>query len=320
MKKLFYIAFIAITSILFLSCNNNESIIENNTSGLNRILSFENEEELNETIDNIYSVGARSWSTNSNFRSFGNITDDFYSSIDIEQFTTTEEAISFIQNNNQYIQLVEDENGDLYCEVVEFDNPMRYIMNENKMYIVGDTVYRLLEKQYVTSHIEDIEELKTVTNINQITNSRLRVKEQAKTEFTLRSSYRTKASGQSDVKISNQNYRLKAEIETRRTNQTSFRTILSVGHYDRLLMIYWHMDNPTNYSGNMTVTDGTTTRGATINGSNWVTKSNRDALVVINYYNTTNNGTVRFSSYNVEVKSTFTYKNNSKVATINLRY
>ncbi|MDR0830329.1 MAG: hypothetical protein LBN95_09525 [Prevotellaceae bacterium] len=100
-----------------------------------------------------------------NFQSFGTIADNFYRSIDFESFQTEQDVFSFIELNAEMLDNEQVEGKDS-LEIVTLprmvSNPERWIMNDKKMYIVENAVYRYFTDDIIVSTENKPEKVKAL--------------------------------------------------------------------------------------------------------------------------------------------------------------
>lgn len=141
-KNIFTIAIIAIFFV-FTSCGKDELVIEPQVSTKTDILTFATQEELDKTLSKVNSMSKEerlSWEKKQGFKSFGTICDEFYETINPEQFKSFDEVKEFASKHSDKISLSE-RYGEFYCEPQKNNVFERYIMNENSMYRIGKTTY-----------------------------------------------------------------------------------------------------------------------------------------------------------------------------------
>ncbi len=323
MKKIALLFAVALIGFTACEKENEPNAPKNNAEADYPILKFGSEEEFANTLGKIAAFEneqqREAWESSMGFRSFGSICDDFYYSINPDQFSSFEEAKAFIESNSWYLSLVQDENGDYYCEPKGFRNPERYLWNEDGMYIIADKAYKMLEGKYVASSVDDMELLKKTTSLLQASadNNLLVVEgeQMAHTKAT-KAAGPTKDEAQSDFTIDKQRYRLKVWIEAQKSGGSWLGT-MSVKTMHRKLMIYWFMDAPINYTYRHVLTDGKVSLESTRTSSNWITKNNYDPFLVIRHSGP-NLGDPYYQSYNISVTNSVTYKGTTKGTTVNL--
>lgn len=78
----------------------------------------------------------------------------FYSDIYWYSFKSTEEIEAFFYENSDYLQLLDDGNGELELETKFFDRPDRYFLNEDGMYQVGDKVIKAFAEGTIVADVK----------------------------------------------------------------------------------------------------------------------------------------------------------------------
>src|SRR5690606_4431173 len=86
-------------------------------------------------------------------------------SIDFDKFSNFEELKSFVNQNSEYVQLVEDENGELELQPVLAGNSERYFINKERMFQVGNTVYKVFKDGLASTDKENLSRLKTLDDL-----------------------------------------------------------------------------------------------------------------------------------------------------------
>lgn len=102
------------------------------------------------------------------FNSFGKIADKVYFSIfgneqALEQ-VTKDDLLMCINNNNEFIQIVNEDDGTESAETRYYRSAYRYVMNRDCMFQVEDDIYRVFENGHVICSEKDNEILKKMTN------------------------------------------------------------------------------------------------------------------------------------------------------------
>ncbi|MDD2385672.1 MAG: hypothetical protein PHP52_02695 [Bacteroidales bacterium] len=120
---------------------------------LNEIVNMTQEERANYEISNGYI-------------SFGRYCDEFYSTIDFEQFKSMDEIITFVNKNKEYLKLNVDVNGEYTVDVAYDDKFSRYMCGLNKIFIIKDTAYKVLEDNLIYCNSGYVEELEKITEDN----------------------------------------------------------------------------------------------------------------------------------------------------------
>lgn len=168
--KIYFLGILAFTFALT-SCDKNEDAIATLQPTNQDILTFSNEQEFNNTLAKVSAMKPEersAWEKSKGFKSFGTICDEFYATIEPQSFKTMEDVNAFVAKNNDKIQIYTSAAGDKYCEVKEFDNSSRYLMNKDKMYIVGDSVIRKFNEGIVSTNIANIDVLRKAKSFSDL--------------------------------------------------------------------------------------------------------------------------------------------------------
>lgn len=104
------------------------------------------------------------WEKSKGIKSFGKYCDELYLNSDFESFNSLGEIKAYIEKNKKYLQLIEDENGDLRVETILYNNPKRYLINHDMMYQVGDTIFKVFPQGIAVESSKNISKLKKLTN------------------------------------------------------------------------------------------------------------------------------------------------------------
>src|ERR1035437_3214855 len=153
---------LAFTFVL-VGCSKNEDALSTVASNKQDILIFKTAEEFHTTLNKVDSMKPEErigFEKSKGFKSFGTICDDFYATINPDKFKSETEALTFITSNSQYIQILNHSDSSKCCVTKEFRNPTRYLMNENKMYIIGNTAFKQFDEGCISTDISNIEALK----------------------------------------------------------------------------------------------------------------------------------------------------------------
>lgn len=342
MKKVMYV--ILLIMLAFTSCDKNEIISadENNKEG---ILTFSTIEEFSSAVQKVNCMNSderRAWESTKGFKSFGTICEEFYSSINYENFSNLEEIKSFVETNKSYIQLIHDSYGEISCVTQEYDKPERYIMNEKRMFIVGNKAYKIFPgNMMVSCDIAHIAGLTSIADFNQIAKKRDSI--YVIYEIPLPMSASTKSTDQyfervEKKSIGNKNYRTIVRIEavTFLWNSLGLPGTISYAIWYRIrnqsqFIIWWNTNANTEYAPfNYEISNGYDFfTGSLINPYWWI---EGESFVVNDddiegyigsypYHEPQQSATVPYIvTFEGYVYSKFTRKNETTTITINLSY
>ena len=169
----YFLGILAI-SLLLSGCNKNEDQLATIISNKQNILTFMNSDEFYSTVNKVNKMNfeeRNAWEKTKGFNSFGTICDEKMQKVNPEQFKSIEELKTFVASNSEYIQLYTNPNGDIYYVTQDFKNPERYMMNNDKMYIIGTTVFKQFNDVIVTTDIANEEALRLAKNINSLSSN-----------------------------------------------------------------------------------------------------------------------------------------------------
>ncbi|MCF8357637.1 MAG: hypothetical protein K9H26_02690 [Prolixibacteraceae bacterium] len=171
LKIYLVMALFSFSAVVFNSCSNEDELINSNDLKIEEcpnILYFENNTEVLEELHYISTLSFDekiNWANKKGFNSFGIEATKFYNTIDPEGFKGEEEIYDFIHQNSKYIELVERE-GEYYVEQKYYSNPYRFIVNEDQLYQIGDTIYKLLDECRISTSINNLDKLEIIDDNN----------------------------------------------------------------------------------------------------------------------------------------------------------
>ncbi|WP_132430944.1 hypothetical protein [Natronoflexus pectinivorans] len=160
---------------LFVSCSDDLEVVKvseeselSESIDLDNVMRFSSFEEYVEMRNAVPEFGAEeriAFENEHGFISMGRISDEFYDRIDDEAFETKEEFVAFINENDRYLVLKEDEDGlSVYSRF--YSNADRFFANEDGYFVVDSLVFRVFENGTIYSHIKNGDELIRVCEDN----------------------------------------------------------------------------------------------------------------------------------------------------------
>jgi hypothetical protein len=164
MKTKSLITIFAIAVVI--SCSKEQSIIlsENQNLVKDGMMVFKNLDEYKQAVNKSLMLNRDELQLSeesNNFSSYGRLSEVFYSSFDFETFESVNE-IKKVANSNHFIEMNEV-NGELYLDISFYNHIDRYIMNENRMYQISDTVLKVFKNGIAYANISEINLLKSIT-------------------------------------------------------------------------------------------------------------------------------------------------------------
>lgn len=153
------------TTLFISSCSKDEVLNNTKSKESDKILRFKDLNEYNEVQRSVLSMNSqvlKAYEESKGYISFGRLCDELYNSIDPLNFKSTEEVKEFVTKNSKYLQFVEDEKGELELETKFYNTAERYFFNNEKIFQIGDTVFKVFEEGTVKASFKDINIFKQV--------------------------------------------------------------------------------------------------------------------------------------------------------------
>lgn len=129
----------------------------------NEILYFESEQEFIaelEIIQNKSKEELIEWERENGFISIELEAEKIYSNIDPNEFETIDQLKEFVNRNNEYLQLIEEENGEYTLETKYYNILYKYFLNQDRIFQVGDKMYKAYSECLISVDESKVEELK----------------------------------------------------------------------------------------------------------------------------------------------------------------
>jgi hypothetical protein len=189
MKKNLIAGLAVLFALLFAACDKNEMLETNlNTPAIQKIVnkefslanvkkysdmlvfnSFDDFHTALYQVEELTGEKRMEWEKSLGFQSFGRIADEFYQTFDIDSYSDAKEIFAFFETNSDKVLL--KQSGDtITLSAQKAGEPERWVMNEKKMYIIDETVYRYFEDdiqvlcEYSDTNSENIEKLRNVVS------------------------------------------------------------------------------------------------------------------------------------------------------------
>ena len=193
MKKQNFILGLALVAFGFMACDNNGVLdhkpdVPNNDFApvASNIRVFSSADELTAEIDRTLAMsleelyihertlnlsasagGSMLRTAGAGFSSFGKIADMLYESIaENEDEYTLEQVRALVSMHPEHLVLIKEEDGYYTFETRLFDSALRYIINEDRMFQMRDTLVKVLDSATIFTPKENFRELLAVTDAN----------------------------------------------------------------------------------------------------------------------------------------------------------
>lgn len=154
-------AIIIILGIFFFnSCNDDQIIpVPDKMEVDNGLKSFDNYDELYEeleTVNNLTIDELIDYEDAQNFNSFGKISDQLYFNFLEDSTATFSEVIDFIKLHPKYVELVTESDTSF---VPTYETSLRYIMNDDRIFKVQDTLFKVFKAGIVSTLFANYDKL-----------------------------------------------------------------------------------------------------------------------------------------------------------------
>ncbi len=163
---------IAMLAVLTTRCSDeltSDSQEEVLTFGESPILQFNNSEDFTAKAQKTVGLTLeelRAEEAAEGYLSFGRIADEIYEQALAADFSSLAELEAFVEENNDYLQLIVDENGEKEFVTQFYNNPFRYVMNKDRMFQVEGKAFKQFENGIASVAIQDIDALMEINTFS----------------------------------------------------------------------------------------------------------------------------------------------------------
>jgi hypothetical protein len=160
-KTLFLVSLIAM-----MSCKKDVTIIDNSNSGYPK---FETYEELEEKVSSILKMNEEeriSYEKANNYKSLKTECIEKYKGFDIEKNDSETELEKYVNLNKEFVNLTRNQDNELEYSPNFEDNKYNVIVNKTRIYAVGYTFYKVFNDGLISCEIRNLEDLKSIKDIN----------------------------------------------------------------------------------------------------------------------------------------------------------
>ncbi|MDY0198850.1 MAG: hypothetical protein RBR68_13650 [Tenuifilaceae bacterium] len=170
-KSLNYL-YITILLVVFSSCTKErvETAIE--VPANNEMLVFNSMEDYSTAVKKTISFNheeLKVWEEQQGLTSYGRKCEEIYFSINFDEFNSFDEIQLEISKYSEYLVLIKNETDEYELEHFLYNNPLRYIINCDRMFQAGDDVYKVFENCIAYTNLKYINQLKQLNEAD-ITN------------------------------------------------------------------------------------------------------------------------------------------------------
>jgi hypothetical protein len=167
-KTVKYIFSVLVIIFAFTSCDKEEVTINQSQIGTTKdILTFATQEDFDKTLAKVNAMTKEErleWEKEQGFKSFGTICDEFYDNIDFEKFKSIEDVRN-LDPKNQYLDIYMS-SGNYNIEPKEMVSKEKFIANNERMFIISNRVYKIVESKLVSANVSNISSLKLIESFD----------------------------------------------------------------------------------------------------------------------------------------------------------
>lgn len=153
MKNLFLVFLFFFIGFGCSKIDENDPIIINRSeiTGILRIEGVEQMQEIVSTLDSLDYDGIIAFQQEHGYHSWGTACEDIYAAMDSTRLSDTTYVINYVAANSDYLELLPDSANDRILVPKYTDYLGYYIINENRMFIYNDTIYKIFTTGFLFS-------------------------------------------------------------------------------------------------------------------------------------------------------------------------
>jgi len=174
MKKIRYIISIifvvTIGAIIFWACekeNIDNSLIKQKNFNSNGLMYFSNYEEFSNTLDMLLAMDFDelcNYENSLGYTSFGRQCEELYiNSLYVDSLSSEADIQDFVNEHSDCVQIFTDYDDEQLYVPILFDHPFRYVLNNNKMFQIDSTIYRVFNSGTVSTNCDNYDDLCNLT-------------------------------------------------------------------------------------------------------------------------------------------------------------
>lgn len=164
---------VAIGAAIFWACekeNVDSTLIKQKNFNSNGLMYFSNFEEFSNTLDMLLTMDFNELCSYENlnaYTSFGRECEELYiNSLEVDSLSTDEEIQNFVDEHSDRVQIFTDyDNEQLYVPIL-FDHPFRYVINNNRMFQIDSTIYKVFNSGIVSTSSNNYNDLLDLSESN----------------------------------------------------------------------------------------------------------------------------------------------------------
>jgi hypothetical protein len=166
MKKYLFLLLVAVATILASCTKTEEEALQ--TKDCEDVLCFNNFAEFENELKSVLTLNTEEkvkWEQQRGFKSLGVAAEKFYDTIEPDAFKSLDEVKAFVEKNRKVIQLVV-KNGEYSVVPIYSNNPLRFFINEEGLFLIGNEAYKVLGNGMFSTAIQNVDKLKIIDEEN----------------------------------------------------------------------------------------------------------------------------------------------------------
>lgn len=145
-----------------ISCNSENEVFE---PSCDEILCFESYQEYSDELEKVRKMNVselEKWQELQGFKSLGVKSEKLYYNTDLSDFEDKEEFYNYVSNNEKYLQLIEDDLGEISFETTLCNYTERFFANNDQIFQVENDIYKVFENGIVRTDESNIYKIQSL--------------------------------------------------------------------------------------------------------------------------------------------------------------
>ncbi len=160
------ISLLSVIIVAFLMSCQNDEIESLPSQGCENMLYFETIDDCVNELNKVLEMNEEdrvAWEASRGFKSLGLESERFCASIEPKDFKSVEEVKQFVKKNSNFLQLVEDNNGEYELDARLGEAPFSILANRDGFFQVGNRICKVYKDAVVSADEQHIDKLKSAT-------------------------------------------------------------------------------------------------------------------------------------------------------------
>ncbi len=148
-----------------ISCNDENEVFE---PSCDEILCFESYQEYSDELEKVRKMNVselEKWQDLQGFKSLGVQSEKLYDQTDLSDYRNKEEFYNYVSDNGRYLQLIEDELGEISFETTLCDYTERFFANNDQIFQIDNNIYKVFENGIVKTDESNIHKIRSLNSL-----------------------------------------------------------------------------------------------------------------------------------------------------------